>query len=67
MTDFNKVVLVFSLMLLLVGVCTFFVENQAPEFFVFGEHEIIVLVSLSVSGFLFLMWIFLEVTSKKPR
>ena len=67
MENYNKVLLIFSLLLLAVGVCTFFVENYFPEFFVFGEIEIVVLVSFSVSVFLFVMWIFLEVTTEKPK
>ena len=66
MTDV-KVVLMLSLVLLTVGVCFFLALNYVPEFFVFGEPETIILVSLGVSAFLFVMWIFLEATSKKPE
>ena len=67
MTDFNKLVLILLLATLSIGIGFFLVSNYKPDFLIFGEPEIILLVSLAVSGFLLIMWIFLEATSKKPE
>ena len=67
MTDFNKFVLLASVVLLVIG-CYFFIAlSFSPDLFVFGDVDIIILVSFAVSGFLFLMWVFLQVTNEKPK